>query len=54
MCFPKGIGKNYKEFNNVVKPDGISLDYDVDPTWARENLSKVVLQRRFKSKIIVI
>tara|TARA_B100001248_G_scaffold56031_1_gene37228 strand:+ start:301 stop:1305 length:1005 start_codon:yes stop_codon:yes gene_type:complete len=53
MCFPKGIGKNYKEFNNVVKPDGISLDYDVDPIWARENLSKVVLQGGLNPKLLL-
>ena len=44
ICFPKGINKNYKEFNNVVKPDGINLDYDVDPNWAKENISHVVFQ----------
>ena len=31
ICFPRGIGEKYKEFNNVVKPDGINLDYDIDP-----------------------
>ncbi len=44
ICFPKGLNENYKEFNSVVKPDGLNLDYDVDPNWARENLSNVVLQ----------
>ena len=53
MCFPKGIGKNYKEFNNVVKPDGISLDYDVDPNWAKKNLSKVVLQGGLNPKFLL-
>ena len=36
--FSKRYKKNYKEFNNVVKPDGINLDYDVDPKWAKQNL----------------
>ena len=53
MCFPKGINKYYKEFNNVVKPDGISLDYDVDPNWAKQNLSKVVLQGGLDPKILL-
>ena len=44
ICFPKGINTNYKEFNNLVKPDGINLDYDVDPIWAKKNLSNVVFQ----------
>ncbi len=44
MCFPKGLNKNYKEFNNVVKPNAISLDYDVNPVWIKQNLTNVVLQ----------
>tara|TARA_B100000900_G_C20492224_1_gene680077 strand:+ start:96 stop:1100 length:1005 start_codon:yes stop_codon:yes gene_type:complete len=53
ICFPKGINKNYKEFGNVVKPDGISLDYDVDPSWARKNLPNVVLQGGLDPKILL-
>ena len=34
--FSKRYNKNYKEFNNVVKPNGLSLDYDVDPSWAKK------------------
>ena len=30
ICFPRGI-KDYKNFCNVVKPDAINIDYDVDP-----------------------
>tara|TARA_B100001996_G_scaffold333439_1_gene283073 strand:+ start:2531 stop:3532 length:1002 start_codon:yes stop_codon:yes gene_type:complete len=30
ICFPRGI-KNYKKFCENVKPDVISIDYDVDP-----------------------
>jgi uroporphyrinogen decarboxylase len=53
ICFPKGINKNYKEFNNVVKPDGISLDYDVDPNWVKKNLSNVVLQGGLDPKTLL-
>ncbi len=53
ICFPKGINKNYKEFNNVVKPDGISLDYDIDPSWAKQNLLNVVLQGGLDPKILL-
>ncbi len=53
ICFPKGINENYKEFNNIVKPDGISLDYDVDPNWARKNLLNVVLQGGLDPKILL-
>ena len=30
ICFPKGI-KNYKNFCEIVKPDAICIDYDIDP-----------------------
>jgi len=30
VCFPREI-KNYKFFCNIVKPDAISIDYNVDP-----------------------
>ena len=52
ICFPKGLNDNYKEFNSVVKPDGLNLDYDVDPNWARENLSNVVLQGGLDPKVL--
>ena len=53
ICFPKGINKNYKEFNNVVKPNGINLDYDVDPSWAKQSLPNVVLQGGLDPKILL-
>jgi uroporphyrinogen decarboxylase len=30
ICFPRGI-KDYKNFCDIVKPDMISIDYEVDP-----------------------
>ena len=30
ICFPRGI-KDYKNFCDIVKPDAINIDYDVDP-----------------------
>ena len=53
ICFPKGINKNYKEFNSVVKPDGINLDHDVDPSWAKKNLPNVVLQGGLDPKVLL-
>ena len=44
ICFPRGIGENYKKFNDIVKPDGLNIDYEVDPQWARSNLKDVVIQ----------
>ena len=31
ICFPREI-KNYKEFCEIVKPDAVSIDYNVDPS----------------------
>ena len=53
ICFPKGIKEKYEEFNNVVKPDGISLDYDIDPTWAKKRLKDVVFQGGLDPKILL-
>ncbi len=44
ICFPKGIKKNYINFGEKVKPDCLSLDYDVDPLWAKNNLKNFCLQ----------
>ena len=44
ICFPKGIKQKYLEFNNIVKPDGLNLDYDIKPEWAKKNLVDVALQ----------
>ena len=44
ICFPRGIKEKYYKFNNIVKPDGINIDYEVDPDWARNNLRNVVIQ----------
>jgi len=53
ICFPKGINKNYKEFNNVVKPHGLNIDYEVDPLWIKENLNNVVIQGGLDPKILL-
>ena len=44
ICFPRGINEKYREFNNVVKPDGLNIDYDIDPKWAEINLKDTVIQ----------
>ncbi len=44
ICFPRGIKEKYYEFNNIVKPNGINIDYEVDPDWARNKLRNVVIQ----------
>ena len=53
VCFPKGIGINYKKFNDIVKPDGINLDYTLNPSWAKQNLKNVVIQGGLDPKILL-
>ena len=53
ICFPRGIGENYKDFNNLVKPDGINIDYNVDPKWAKQNLKGTVIQGGLDPKILL-
>ncbi len=54
ICFPRGIKENYKNFNNLVKPDGINIDYSVDPKWAKENLKETVIQGGLDPKILLL
>jgi len=37
ICFPRGI-KNYKEYTEIVKPDAISIDYEVDPLKIKKEI----------------
>ena len=54
ICFPKGLKENYKEFNNVVKPDGLNIDYEVDIKWAKVNLKNTVIQGGLDPKILLL
>jgi len=53
ICFPKGIKKKYKDFNQIVKPDGINLDYEIDPLWAKNKLRDVVIQGGLDPKTLL-
>ena len=44
ICFPKGIKNNYKKFNKFVKSEGLNIDSQIDPLWAKNNLKNVVIQ----------
>jgi uroporphyrinogen decarboxylase len=54
ICFPKGIKENYKDFNISVKPDGLNIDYEIDPMWAKQNLTNVSLQGGMDPKILFL
>jgi uroporphyrinogen decarboxylase len=53
ICFPRGIGENYKRFNEMVKPDGLNIDYEVDPMWVKKNLKNVVIQGGLDPQILL-
>ena len=52
ICFPKGINKKYLEFNEIVKPNCLNLDYEIDPLWAKKNLKNLCLQGGMDPKIL--
>ena len=51
ICFPREI-KNYKEFCDIVKPDAISIDYNVDPKKILKNI-KIPIQGGLDPKILL-
>ena len=51
ICFPRGI-KNYKKFCEIVKPDMISIDYEVDPNEIVKNI-KIPVQGGLDPKILL-
>ena len=51
ICFPREI-KNYKEFCEIVKPDAINIDYNVDPLAIRKNI-KIPVQGGLDPKILL-
>jgi len=53
ICFPKGIGENYFDFCSMVKPDCISIDYEIDPKWAKEKLKGIPIQGGLDPKILL-
>jgi len=53
ICFPKGIGDNYVDFCSAVKPDCISIDYEVDPKWIKEKLNGIPIQGGLDPKILL-
>ena len=51
ICFPRGI-RNYKEFCEVVRPDAVNIDYNVDPLMISKNI-KVPIQGGLDPKILL-
>ncbi len=53
ICFPKGIGENYIDFCSTVKPDCISIDYEIDPQWIKGKLNGLPIQGGLDPKILL-
>jgi len=51
ICFPREI-KNYKEFCDIVKPDAVSIDYNVDPKRILKDI-KIPVQGGLDPKILL-
>ena len=51
ICFPREI-KNYKEYCEIVNPDVISIDYNVDPKEILKEI-KIPIQGGLDPKILL-
>ena len=51
ICFPRNI-KNYKEFCQIVKPNAINLDYNIDPLKVVNELD-ITIQGGLDPKILL-
>jgi len=51
ICFPRGI-KNYKNYCDIVKPDAINIDYDIDPVSICKEI-KIPVQGGLDPKILL-
>ena len=51
ICFPREI-KNYREFCEIVKPDAVNIDYNVDPLMISKNI-KIPVQGGLDPKILL-
>jgi uroporphyrinogen decarboxylase len=51
ICFPREI-KNYKEYCEIVKPDAVSIDCNVDPKEILKNI-KIPIQGGMDPKILL-
>ena len=51
ICFPREI-KNYKEYCEIVKPDAISIDYNINPKEILKNIN-ITVQGGLDPKILL-
>ncbi len=51
ICFPRGI-KNYKDYCEIIKPDTICIDYEVDPIKINKEI-KIPVQGGMDPKVLL-
>tara|TARA_Y100001935_G_C17271066_1_gene491988 strand:- start:364 stop:1377 length:1014 start_codon:yes stop_codon:yes gene_type:complete len=51
ICFPRNIN-NYKDYTNIVKPDVISIDYNINPNEIIKNIN-IPIQGGMDPKILL-
>ena len=51
ICFPRGI-RNYKKYCEIVKPDAICIDYEVDPIKIEKEI-KIPVQGGMDPKVLL-
>ena len=51
ICFPRGV-KNYKNYCDIVKPDAVNIDYDVNPISICKEI-KIPIQGGLDPKILL-
>ena len=51
ICFPRGT-KNYKKYCEIVKPDAICIDYEVDPIKIEKEI-KIPVQGGMDPKVLL-
>jgi uroporphyrinogen decarboxylase len=51
ICFPRGV-KNYKNYCDIVKPDAVNIDFDVNPVLISKEI-KIPVQGGLDPKILL-
>ena len=51
ICFPRGI-KNYKNYCDIIKPDVVNIDYDVNPLSISREI-KIPVQGGLDPKVLL-
>ncbi len=51
ICFPRGI-KDYKSYCDIVKPDAICIDYEIDPKLIEKHI-KIPVQGGMDPKVLL-